>query len=251
MKRYLYAYETAVSFSEPVTGHSLLLRPLPSAGSYMDIEEEHLVLPPAFHVRRATDQLGNRIVYGLQRDAHSALAYVSTGIVSMHRYRVAADPLPLAVWLQPTPLTRLDEGQLLLPDSHPDALALCHEVHRLMEYAPGLTDMDTPASEVMRTRRGVCQDYAHLMTAQCRAHGIPARYVCGLLEGEGETHAWVEVYDSYGCWHGYDPTHDKEIEYGYIKLAHARDAAGCPVSRGLYAGGARQSTSIHVMMKEI
>ncbi len=269
MKRYIYCYQTAVSFSEPVTNHSLLLRCLPVVGSYMNVEEEHLVVPPSLHMRRDTDQLGNRIVYGGNREPHASTVYISTGIVSMAEYAVAPDAIPLMVYQQSTPLTALGEEQdsLLwqltssadteekpsdLPsnDVRMQALDICRRVHAYVAYCPGVTGMDTPATQVVAQRKGVCQDYAHLMIALCRNRGIAARYVCGFMEGEGETHAWVEVFDGYG-WTAFDPTHGTPITYGYLKIAHGRDAADCPVSRGIYAGGAMQQTQIHVMLKEI
>ena len=253
MKRYIYCYQTAVSFSEPVTNHSLLLRCLPMAGSYLNVEEEHLVVSPSLNVRRGTDQLGNRIVYGGNREPHASLVYVSTGIVNMAEYAVVPDTVPLSVYRQPTLLTSLTEKQteqLLQQTEQCTALDICHRVHAVMAYTPGITGMDTPASEVAGHLKGVCQDYAHLMISLCRSRGMAARYVCGFMEGEGETHAWVEVYDGY-AWKAFDPTHGRAIDYGYLKLAHGRDAADCPVSRGIYAGGALQQTQIHVMLKEI
>ncbi len=253
MKRYIYCYQTVVSFSEPVTNHALLLRCLPMAGSYMNVEEEHLVVSPSLSVRRGTDQLGNRIVYGGCREPHGSLVYVSTGIVSMAEYAVAPDTIPITAYKQPTPLTTLSEQQteeLLQQTEQYTALDICTRVHAVMAYTPGVTGMDTPASEVAVHLKGVCQDYAHLMISLCRSRGLAARYVCGFMEGEGETHAWVEVFDGY-AWRAFDPTHGRAINYGYLKLAHGRDAADCPVSRGIYAGGALQQTQIHVMLKEI
>ena len=60
------------------------------------------------------------------------------------------------------------------------------------------------------------------MLAACRAEGFLARYVSGMVPGEGETHAWVEVYED-GHWHACDPTFNKPADEGYIKLAHGHD----------------------------
>ena len=87
------------------------------------------------------------------------------------------------------------------------ARQLCHRVYEMMAYEPETTTVETPAAEVFSRQCGVCQDYAHLMISFCRANGLPARYVNGFLEGTGQTHAWVEVFDGYS-WQGYDPTHD-------------------------------------------
>jgi len=178
------------------------------------------------------------------------------------------DAIPLMIYREPTPLTFLSEECRLdlegsigcqsekdtadIPSENilEKAWLICHYVYRLMDYVPQVTSLDTPASEIIKSHQGVCQDYAHLMIALCRLHDIPARYVCGFMEGEGETHAWVEVCDG-NTWIGFDPTHDVEIHQGYLKLAHGRDAADCPVSRGIYMGNALQSTEVHVLLKEI
>ena len=104
--------------------------------------------------------------------------------------------------------------------------------------------------EVYRLKKGVCQDYAHLMIAICRINGIATRYVCGFMEGTGETHAWVEIHDGYS-WIGFDPTNNCRISYGYVKIAHGRDAFDGPVNRGVYIGNALQQTQINVTLKEI
>lgn len=251
MKRYIFNYQTVVSFSQPVRRHAVLLRALPTIGSYMEVIEEHLLISPSFHLQRGTDQLGNRIVYGCQHGVHDSLTYVSTGMVAMGDYRVALDAIPLMVYREMTPLTFLSENDLQAVGDVPEkAVEICHLVNGLMQYVPRVTTTETPAAEVLKTRQGVCQDYAHLMIALCRAKGLAARYVCGMMEGEGETHAWVEVCDG-SVWRGFDPTHDVEISRGYLKLAHGRDASDCPVSRGIYIGNAAQETEVRVLLKEI
>ena len=264
MKRYIYNYQTIVTFSESVVNHAVLLRCQPSVGSYMTVDEEHLVISPGFRLTKGVDQLGNRIIYGSQREGHMSLAYVSAGIVSMSPYVIRSERGFNPVYLVQTRMT--DIGQDTLDaDATGMGTATCapelghaidvaeeirHKVPGMMPYMPFSTTVETTASQVMKTMQGVCQDYAHLMIGFCRRCGIPARYVCGFMEGTGETHAWVEVYDGYS-WIGFDPTNDCRIIYGYVKLAHGRDASDCPVSRGLYAGQALQQTQISVTLKEI
>ena len=69
----------------------------------------------------------------------------------------------------------------------------CAYVHGALVYAHGKTSVTTTAAQALACGSGVCQDYAHLMIALCRAVGLPVRYVSGHLLGEGGTHAWVEV----------------------------------------------------------
>lgn len=264
MKRYIYNYQTIVTFSESVINHAVLLRCQPAVGSYMTVDEEHLIISPGFRLTKGVDQLGNRIVYGSQREGHLSLAYVSTGLVSMSPYVIRSERGFNPVYLVQTRMT--DIGQDTLDADAPSTVTatyapelghtidvaqeICHKVYGMMTYVPFSTNVETTASQVMQTLQGVCQDYAHLMIGYCRRQGIPARYVCGFMEGTGETHAWVEVYDGYS-WIGFDPTNDCRIIYGYVKLAHGRDASDCPVSRGIYGGQALQQTQISVTLKEI
>lgn len=252
MKKYIFNYETIITFSAPVINHSVLLRCQPMNAYYQAVEEEHLVFSPDFWTQRSTDAFGNRILFGGQREPHKSFVYVSAGIVSMEPYsvKVAQDFRP--IYLLPTPLTRLPEEVKVARegDITADALAISRRVHESLEYAPQSTSVETTAAEVMELGKGVCQDYAHLMIALCRRAGIPARYVCGFMEGTGETHAWVEVFDGYS-WIGIDPTNDHVIDYGYVKLAQGRDAADCPVSRGLYSGDTQQVQEIHVTLKQL
>ena len=82
-------------------------------------------------------------------------------------------------------------------------------------YAPGATDIHTAAETAMAQGKGVCQDYTHIFLALCRKAGIPARYVAGMMIGEGATHAWAELYLD-GVWRGFDPTHNRFVDDVYI-----------------------------------
>ena len=263
MKRYLYNYQTIVTFSQPVTNHHLLLRCQPMSGSYMRIDEEQLIVSPGYRMCRDVDAFGNRVVYGGQREGHTSPAYISAGIVEMSQYVTRTDRGISPIYLIDTPLTMIDleqsgqwlkECETLFADcgtgQADKASAICHYVYSQMAYMPLTTTVETPATEVFRLRRGVCQDYAHLMIALCRLSSIPARYVCGFLEGTGETHAWVEIHDGYS-WLGFDPTNDRRISYGYVKLAHGRDASDCPVNRGVYLGNAMQQNIVSVTLVEV
>ena len=118
------------------------------------------------------------------------------------------------------------------------------------DYISEATDIETTAAEALRLGKGVCQDYAHIMTAVMRYMKIPARYVNGLMIGEGFTHAWVEVYVN-GGWYGFDPTNDLHIDEYYIKFAHGRDYGDCTVDKGRFLGNASQKLNIFVNVEDI
>ena len=232
MKRYLYNYQTVVEFSEPVPAHAVMLRCQPVGNACQTVEQEHLVMSPNYWLQAGSDTFYNRILFGGTTEPHTVFAYVSMGIVATDTYLVKYRGENLLLYRQPTPFTTIGDG---ITD---------------ISYQPQATTIETTAAEVMQSRQGVCQDFAHLMIALCRRQGIPARYVNGFLVGEGETHAWVEIFDGYN-WLGFDPTHNCRISNGYVKLAHGRDARDCSVSRGMYTGQASQQTTIHVTLHEI
>ncbi len=251
MKRYLYNYQTVVEFSEPVPAHSVMLRCQPIDNACQTVEQEHLVLSPNYWLQAGRDAFYNRILFGGATEPHNTFAYVSTGIVTTDLYLVKYRGENLFLFRQPTPLTAISEKLSDFPQNVVEAAsAVCLWIGENISYQPQTTTMETTAAEVMERRQGVCQDFAHLMIALCRQRGIPSRYVNGFLKGEGETHAWVEIFDGYN-WLGFDPTHNCRITDGYVKLAHGRDARDCSVCRGLYMGPAQQQTTIHVTLQEI
>lgn len=234
-----YEYTTDITFCPAIYRHDILLRCLPSREHFQQSCAELLTCSEAFTLYEGTDALGNRIVYGSLDQQHTRLTYTSRGIIELSTYCIP-DPAPHPMYRFPSRLA--DATSSMLTEVMPIAtaasfldrcIAIMHAVHRFMTYVPQSTDMMTPASSLIVSRRGVCQDYAHLMIAVCRSAGLHARYVCGLMRGEGATHAWVEVHDGQ-CWYAFDPTNDTAIASGYIKLAHGRDALDCPVLRGIY-----------------
>ena len=109
------------------------------------------------------------------------------------------------------------------------------EVFRAFTYTPGATTIRTTAEQALTQGTGVCQDYAHVMLAVCRHLGLTARYIAGLLGGEGATHAWTEVYHD-GRWIGLDPTHNRMVDDNYITIAHGRDYRDCMLDIGIFSG---------------
>jgi transglutaminase-like putative cysteine protease len=126
-------------------------------------------------------------------------------------------------------------------------------VYKEMKYLPGSTGVATPASDALAGRMGVCQDFAQVMLAVCRAAGLPARYVSGHLEGEGQMHAWVEVlYPAAGdplAWHPLDPTHDRTAAGGYVTVAAGRDYADVSPISGYCYGPTPGRLSCHQQMR--
>ncbi|KIL43345.1 protein containing transglutaminase-like domain, putative cysteine protease [Jeotgalibacillus alimentarius] len=129
-------------------------------------------------------------------------------------------------------------------------------VYDLFSYDPVATDVNTKATESIIGRKGVCQDYAHVMIGILRARSIPARYISGYLYvgedsalvGDAATHAWVEVMVPGIGWVGLDPTNNVEALENHIRIGVGRDYADVSPLQGVYRGG-EQELDVKVSVK--
>jgi transglutaminase-like putative cysteine protease len=129
------------------------------------------------------------------------------------------------------------------------------------EYDPYASHVKTTITETVNLRRGVCQDFAHLMIALCKNIQVPTRYVSGYhfvgdLQGghadyEQASHAWVEAFVPGIGWVGYDPTNNGEINWRYVKLCHGRDYEDIVPVKGIYRGSDKQSLEVVVDVKRV
>lgn len=131
---------------------------------------------------------------------------------------------------------------------------VCKTLYDTFEYVPGATDVGTVAAQALAARRGVCQDYTHVMLAVLRVLGIPARYTSGYFHpqagevdvGEQASHAWPEVWFPSRGWIGLDPTNDRLVDERYIRVAHGRDYGDVPPVRGSYRGAGTSAMDVGV-----
>lgn len=138
-------------------------------------------------------------------------------------------------------------------DAWQAALALMNFVHGSLRYEPNSTSVHTHAREVLKEKRGVCQDFAHVMISLCRALKIPALYVSGYLATEiaSATHAWVEVFIPGIGWRPLDPTHNCQPGETYVKIAVGRDYADVPPLTGQYKGTTDRQMQVQVSVKPL
>lgn len=145
-------------------------------------------------------------------------------------------------------------------DADPEALAyaLMRAVAENCAYEPGSTNISTAADAVLAGRRGVCQDFAHLLIALCRSLGLPARYVSGYFHDPAQpehailaSHAWAEVHLAGRGWLGLDPTHSCATGPHYVRVALGRDYADAAPMRGIYQGGAHEALEVRVRMRAV
>jgi transglutaminase-like putative cysteine protease len=149
-------------------------------------------------------------------------------------------------------------------DAFESARALMQLVHSDFEYEPEVTTVATTVAEVVEHRRGVCQDFAHVLIGLCRAVGIPARYVSGYLIVDRShdlsasergasvaSHAWVEAFSVTHGWRGFDPTNNLLAGEDHVKMAIGRDYGDVPPTRGTSRGVARERLSVTVTVERL
>jgi len=142
------------------------------------------------------------------------------------------------------------------------AEALARRIHRELDYVPGSTTNRTSIAQVLEQRRGVCQDFAHLMIGCLRSSGLAARYVSGYLRtvrsADGEaliggdaSHAWVSVYCPPIGWVDFDPTNDCVVGEDHVTLAWGRDFGDVSPLRGMIVGGGRHKLEVDVGVRPL
>ena len=305
-------HETRYAYAAPVTlaHHLAHLQPLADAHQRLD----HFALdvsPAAEQQRDSTDAWGNaQRHFGLVQP-HDRLTVVATSRVAVWprfaalrpeaslpwgelaarvRYVARAPFVAAAEFALPSPyvprLPALRElGAGLFTPGRPvaeAALALMHRLHAEFTYESRSTEVDTPLQQVLLQRRGVCQDFAHLLAGVLRAWGLPARYVSGYLlthapeaAGPGEahagtamlgadaSHAWVQLWcpgtpgvpagpgGADDAWLDLDPTNDCVPGSGHVRVAVGRDFGDVTPLRGVIRGGGHHTLAVGVTTRRL
>lgn len=137
------------------------------------------------------------------------------------------------------------------PDDRPFLSAVMEFTSHIFNdftYDPQSTTVSTPIEDVLKNKRGVCQDFAHLQIGCLRSLGFPAKYVSGYIEtlpppgqeklvGSDASHAWVSVYSPYEGWFEFDPTNNCLVNEQYIITAWGRDYFDITPLKGVIYGG--------------
>lgn len=250
MSRHLsFYYDILLEFSAPVKDHAFVLRCIPPSFPGQEILDVTLDLNPQTPYTLQQDSFGNLLQVGWLSQPHDSFRYTVHGTARLDFQRRA--PTGAApCYRYPSPFTTpspalVDYWQgLHLPEAPAArAWALAEAVSAHMTYMPGVTNLSTTAAQAFAGGRGVCQDYAHLYLALARLSGLSARYVNGLPEGEGASHAWCEVWLD-GTWTGIDPTRVRWTDEGYLRFGVGRDFGDCPIERGVFWGQTNQRQTV-------
>lgn len=260
MKTLHFTYEMLFTFSEPVCKHRFTLKCIPIRNGCQDVTETGLIIEPAVSCTETTDSFGNKEVYGVIEEPHEQFLVKVTGsvITGIRDYEDALPAYRLGMYRYPSDYTGpgccLKEYMASLSfedtmSTYDRGVFLMHKLHQDLSYEKGVTTFQTTAEDAMKLKKGVCQDYAHILIALLRMMKIPARYVVGMMIGEGFSHAWVEM-EADGRWYGLDPTNDVLVGENYIKISHGRDYNDCIVNKGVFTGMASQKQDISVIVCE-
>jgi len=263
-------HTTRYRYTEPLLHSVQTLHLWPESGPLQTVRHWQIVAPVAVYEHPPTQ--GNR-THGLSFTAPASagvreLAITARGEVEPlggHRFDDTG-PLPPAFFRGAS--THLAEphprmtawARATLPDlpAVPDeaaALALAAAVADRVRYRPGNTQVDTTALEAFDWELGVCQDQAHVMAAVGRGLGWAVRYVSGYFFAQDEpelaSHAWVDVCldESRHHWMSVDVTHRAPTDRRHVRLAAARDYAGCLPVKGLRRGGGEESLDVQIRIQ--
>ena len=259
MSKLHFDYRMELSYSQPVTECHYTLKCIPQNTDMQSICELSIEIMPSTDYQTDTDPFGNLMIYDNLYLPHSSFEVHISGVaetwLSVHQRDCAAMP----VYRYPHGLNRASAAlqtyfHSLQPvpnaSAYETAMHLMHCLYRDFAYRPNTTTMETSAESAWTNGCGVCQDYAHILIALCHLAGIPARYVTGMVIGEGQSHARTEILDN-GYWYALDPTHDCIAAETYIKIGHGRDAKDCMLNKGIIKGGGSQQQTVTVLVENL
>ncbi|MCR5215206.1 MAG: transglutaminase family protein [Eubacterium sp.] len=257
-----YEYKMKIIYSEPVEKCYFTLKAIPTEDFRQRSISYEISMLPDTRYSKSMDSFGNMQIIGSVASPHSEYEYTIRGLVETHNTNITGgiDESLLGMYKYPfgkckpgpniNEFARFLEGEISNCKSDKEkCIRVMNILNENMIYQSGSTKIETSAEEAFSGRMGVCQDFAHIYITVLRLLGIPARYVCGLIVGEGESHAWVEAACD-GNYIAFDPTHNREIMDEYIKLGNGRDASDCTINKGVMWGGGNQTQIIEVYVEK-
>jgi len=276
-----YEYRDAVSLSHNIAR----LRPRDNGMQQICLRHDLFVSPAPSDRSDGLDYFGNHVSYFSLQESHNQLKITARSEVEVtpmvrpdfslglpweevrDEILASSDPETRAArefTFDSTYVTRSAElADYALSSFAPDrpflesVLDLTERIHREFEFLPGATKVGTPVAEVLRMRKGVCQDFAHLQLGCLRSLGFAARYVSGYivttpppgrprLQGADVSHAWVSVYAPDLGWIDFDPTNGLMPSDAHVTVGWARDYDDIGPIRGVVVGGRRQHLEVSV-----
>jgi transglutaminase-like putative cysteine protease len=278
---YSIRHLTRFRYTSPVSESLMEVRMHPRTEAEQRCLSFQLLVDPRTRIHMYRDYLGNSIHHFDVPAKHLELRIVAEALVEIESPPELPQALPCESWAQldseiaagdywemlmPSTFAQPGEGLLSLVEPlrvtrRDDPLTFLRElniaIYEWFEYAPKSTRVDSPIDHAIEARKGVCQDFAHIMTALVRHVKIPCRYVSGYMyprserqdrSPEGATHAWVEALLPGLGWIGLDPTNNVLAGDRHIRTAIGRDYADVPPTKGIFKGTTESQLTVSVQV---
>ena len=278
---YTVRHTTKFRYSTPITESIMEVRIQPRSEGTQNCHDFRLSTSPMAQIYSYRGENGNWVHHFDVPNRHTHLTITAQTTVEVLSPPALPESLAPTAWDELDALTADDEYWDSLHPSHftqpgellseliaelqiqrrDDPLTVIKDittaVYTTFEYAKQATRVHSPIDDALRIRRGVCQDFAHIMIALVRSLGIPCRYVSGYLchqqehvdrSTDGATHAWVETLMPGLGWIGFDPTNNTPAGDRHIRVAVGRDYADVPPTHGIFRGNAESELSVIVFV---
>ena len=282
---YTASHITRHRYQSPVSQSLNELRLTPRTLSGQRLRQiEFRVYPEPSGWQRRTDYFGNEVISAAVHESHDCLLIHSLSVVEVEpppaeefssitweeardQVAAAADDESLEALeyvfdsrFVPTSAELAEYARPTFTPGRPLAEALqelSHRIHTEFKYQPDSTSIDMPLREVLRNRRGVCQDFAHVMIGALRSLRLPARYHSGYLRsnprnlGAEASHAWLAAYVPGSGWLSFDPTNDVMPTDEHLIVAWGRDYGDVPPVKGVAVGGGHNRVEVEVRVQPL
>ncbi|MDR3528434.1 MAG: transglutaminase family protein [Rhizomicrobium sp.] len=267
---YSIRHITRFRYAAPVHESVMEIRMQPRSEGPQALRSFQINTNPRAQLYAYTDHFGNAVYHFNVLRAHEELRIESQAVIEITRHQILPEAADILEWeryngynlnhdhfdlLEQSKFTQpsaalsafIREKNLEKPKGDPlTALkTLNTTINEAFDYESGVTEVHSPIDHALSEKRGVCQDFSHIMIAIARGWGVPARYVSGYLyhrphskdrSGADATHAWLECYLPSLGWVGFDPTNNVVAGERHIRAAVGRDYADVPPTRGTYKG---------------
>ena len=289
--RYSVIHQTHYDYATPVSRSNHVLHLTPREMPHQQVERHSLLINPAPNEQTEyLDEFGNPTTLITFLSDHTTLDVCARSVIDVH-VDARPDPLAGSETIEDQARQRSDSNmnhpmiaryrvasrhtrpnwdiyQYALQSFPADrpimagAWELTERIHADITFDPEATDVTTPVAEVLEGRRGVCQDFTHLMLTCLRSVGVPARYVSGYLlthppegqprlQGADASHAWVSVWTSETGWVDMDPTNVLLPSLEHITISHGRDFDDVSPMSGVLLGGSDHSVDVSVTVEPV
>ncbi len=281
---YALTHLTRFTYEEPIISTVMEVRMQPRSDRNQRCVRFDITISPTTQPQGRKDYLGNAIHVFDVPGQHKKLAIKTESTVEVQPLPPLPDALPADAWdaiiatvaddfalhdmLFDSKFARPTEklyafGQEINATRHSDPLTVVQQIntaiYNAFDYTQNITRVDSPIDDALDKRLGVCQDFAHIMTALLRDLGIPCRYVSGYLyhvrdEDRSDldaSHAWVEAWLPGLGWVGFDPTNNMVCNEQHIRVAVGRDYADVPPTKGVFIGEAESVLEVEVKVTEL